>query len=177
METAILQTIRLNFPAKFHGISIAQLISAKTKRRKGPVSKMNRRVLITGASSGIGLALAREFAKNGHSLVIVSPVEAEIEDVAARIRQTSGVEVTALAADLTQETAPEEIFRKIHDEELEVHTLVNNAGLGHRGLFSEIPLDQEIDILRLNVEAVVRMTKVFLNPMLERNSGKICNTA
>ena len=86
--------------------------------------------LITGASSGIGLALAREFAKHGHPLVLVSPVKPEIEDVAARIAAEFDVSAHAVATDLSRETAADEIFDYLIDGGIGIDILVNNAGLG-----------------------------------------------
>jgi len=138
---------------------------------------MNETTLITGASSGIGLALAREFARNGHPLIIVAPVQAELNRVANEIEKEFNVHVTPLAADLTREEAPDELLFELQENGREVHILVNNAGIGKKGLFVDVPLEREIDIIRLNVEAVVRMTKLFLPEMLSRHSGRILNTA
>jgi short-subunit dehydrogenase len=138
---------------------------------------MNETALITGASSGIGLALAREFARNGDSLVIVAPIQAELNQIAREIEEEFDVDVFPLAADLIHEETPAELFYELQRQNLEIDTLVNNAGLGHRGPFAKVPLERDVDIIRLNVEAVVRMTKLFLRPMMERNFGRILNTA
>lgn len=134
-------------------------------------------VLITGASSGIGFELAREFARNGHNLVIVAPVDPELIDVAGRLRSEFGVEVAHYAADLRNETACAELYAATVASGVVVDILVNNAGLGRRGKFWEIPLEDDISMLRLNIEACVRLTKHFLPAMLERRQGRILNTA
>jgi len=141
------------------------------------MNNINDRVLITGASSGIGLALAREFERNGHQLVIVAPIHEELDFTADKIQNEFGVEVTSLAADLTEEDAPGRIFEELQDRQLAIHTLVNNAGVGQKGEFAHVSLERDVDIIRLNVEAVVRMTKLFLRPMLEMNFGRILNVA
>jgi len=138
---------------------------------------MTERVLITGASSGIGLALAREFARNGHPLVIVAPIHEELDAVANDIQGEFGTEVTSLAADLSHEDAPQEIFDELQNRGLDIHILVNNAGRGQKGEFATVPLEADIGIIRVNIETVVRMTKLFLQPMLEISSGRILNTA
>lgn len=138
---------------------------------------MEEYVLITGASSGIGLALAREFASHGHPLVIVAPVQEELNDVARRIQKVYDVDIRPIAADLRDETTPYNLFNELQDSGIEVHTLVNNAGLGQKGEFGHVPLQRDIDIIRVNIEAVVRMTKLFLQPMLDANTGRILNTA
>jgi short-subunit dehydrogenase len=138
---------------------------------------MKERVLITGASSGIGLALAKEFAGNGHSLVIVSPVQNELEDVAWQIQKVYDVDILPMAADLRDQAAPQYLFDQLHGGGVDIHILVNNAGLGQKGDFAFAPLERDVDIIRLNIEAVIRMTKLFLKPMLEVNYGRVVNTA
>lgn len=134
-------------------------------------------VLITGASSGIGLHLARECARHGHSLVLVAPVASELEHVARGLEREFGVSVLALAKDLTQEGAADELFAEVQRSNRVVDILANNAGLGQRGRFWENPPERDILMIRLNVEAVVRLTRVFLPPMLARGHGRILNTA
>lgn len=134
-------------------------------------------VLITGASSGIGYELAREFARKGHNLVIVAPVEPELIDIARRLRVEHGVAVAHYAVDLRNESAAADLYATTVSNGITVDILVNNAGLGRRGKFWEIPFEDDISMLRLNVEACVRLTKHFLPAMLERRRGRILNTA
>jgi short-subunit dehydrogenase len=134
-------------------------------------------VLITGASSGIGYELAREFARRGHNLVIVAPVEPELIDVARRLRAEFGVEVAHYAVDLRNESAADELYATTVASGVVVDILVNNAGLGRRGKFWEIPLEDDISMMRLNMEACVRLTKHFLPVMLQRRRGRILNSA
>lgn len=122
--------------------------------------------LITGASSGIGLHLAHEFARHGHPLVLVAPVESELREVAAQLKPATGIDPVFIAKDLEQPNAPQEIFDELQRAGVSVEILVNNAGHGQRGLFWEIPLEQELSMLRLNAEAVLRMLRLFLPPML-----------
>lgn len=133
--------------------------------------------LITGASSGIGLALAREFARHGHPLAVVAPVESEIRDVAEKLTAEFGVSAHPIAKDLNSESAANEIFDALIDAGISIEILVNNAGLGQRGYFWETPLDRDIEMLRVNIEAGLRLTKRFLPPMIERGRGRILNTA
>src|SRR4051794_32213844 len=109
-------------------------------------------VLITGASSGIGQHLAREFARHGHPLVIVAPVESELKEVGQSLENEFGVTVQAIAKDLTDEGAAEELFNEVGSTQIEI--LANNAGLGQRGRFWENPPERDIEMIRLNVEAV-----------------------
>lgn len=137
----------------------------------------NDTALITGASSGIGKELAREFAKHGHPLVIVAPIEAELHAVAAEIERDYTVPVKVLAKDLANPAAAEEIFRQLEQEGTQVEILVNNAGLGQRGEFWEISFERHLEILRVNVEAVLMLTRYFLPEMMRRGHGRILNTA
>jgi short-subunit dehydrogenase len=133
--------------------------------------------LITGASSGIGLHLAREFAKHGHPLVLVAPVESELQAVAEKIRAEHGVTVHVIAADLEQSGAPQEIYDELEGREIPIDVLVNNAGKGAQGQWWQIPVEEDLAMVRLNAEAVLHLTKLFLIPMLKRNRGRILNTA
>lgn len=133
--------------------------------------------LITGASSGIGLHLAHEFARHGHPLVLVAPDLAEITRIGEEIARTHSIHVDPIEADLEDEGAPERLFARLEEALLSVDILVNNAGQGQRGLFWEIPLERHLAIMQLNMAAVVRLTWLFLPGMIRRGSGRILNTA
>ncbi|MDB6151629.1 MAG: hypothetical protein JWL90_82 [Chthoniobacteraceae bacterium] len=133
--------------------------------------------LITGASSGIGLHLAHEFAKNGHPLVLVAPVESELRVVADEITSKFGVTVLVIAKDLELPNSAAEIFDRLQGENVAVEILVNNAGHGFRGKSWQIPIEDDLSVIRLNIEAVLRLTKLFIEPMLRRGRGRILNTA
>lgn len=133
--------------------------------------------LVTGASSGIGLHLAREFARHGHPVILVAPVQAELDAVAAAIRSDFAVGVHALAHDLREENAVETLFGELAALGIIPAIVANNAGLGRWGHFWEIPLADDISMIRLNIEAVVRLTKRALPLLLQRGGGRILNTA
>ena len=133
--------------------------------------------LITGASSGIGLHLAREFAAHGHPLVLVAPVESELNLIAANLASANGVNVRVIAKNLERPESSQEIFDELELDGIPVDILVNNAGHGYRGKAWEIPIEQDLSMLRLNVEAVLRLTKLFIQPMIRRGRGRILNTA
>jgi short-subunit dehydrogenase len=132
--------------------------------------------LITGASSGIGLELAREFARHGHPLIITATNEAELKEVANELSAKHGVIVHVIAQDLKTPAATEEIFNRAANIG-PVDILVNNAGFGQKGHFWDIPLERDLGMIRVNVEAVLRLTKLFLPGMIERRNGRILNTA
>jgi len=133
--------------------------------------------LVTGASSGIGLHLAHEFASHGHPLVLIAPVEEELNAIATDIRARHRVGVKVIARDLEIADSAQFIFEELQRENVDIHILVNNAGHGFRGKWWEIPIDVDLSMIRLNIEAVLRLTKFFVQPMIERNRGKILNTA
>jgi short-subunit dehydrogenase len=134
-------------------------------------------VLVTGASSGIGRELARQFAKHGHPLVIVAPVQSELDAVAAALRQEYGVTVQAIAKDLEHEDAAQEIFDELAEDDIQIDILVNDAGHGQRGNFWEVSLERHISVIRLNVEAVIRLSRLFLPSLVKRGRGRILNLA
>jgi len=137
----------------------------------------NETVLITGASSGIGMHLAHEFARHGHSLVLLAPGEPELHRVAADLQAQHNAQVRVIACDLEQPQIPARVFDELLRDDVQVDILVNNAGHGQKGKFWEIPIDRHMSIVRLNVEAVLRMTALFLPPMLQRGHGRLLNTA
>ncbi|QJE95102.1 SDR family NAD(P)-dependent oxidoreductase [Luteolibacter luteus] len=138
---------------------------------------MKDSTLITGCTSGIGLHLAREFAKHGHSLVLVAPDVGELRGLAAQLETDFNVSCYVLPKDLEQAEAAEDIFYRMEREGIEIDILVNNAGHGFRGRSWEIALEQDLSMIRLNIEAVLRLTKFFLPPMLAKGRGRILNTA
>lgn len=138
---------------------------------------MNETALVTGCTSGIGLHLAREFAKHGHPLVLVAPDAIELRALAVSLSTEFGISATPVAKDLEDPDAAEDIFYRMEREGITIDILVNNAGHGFRGKFWEIPIETDLSMMRLNIEAVLRLTKLFLPPMLARGNGRILNTA
>ena len=155
----------------------ARCVSGAMKQKSPPSESSSEPALITGASSGIGLHLAREFARHGHPVILVAPVQSELDEVAAAIRADFEVPAHAFAQDLREEQAVEKLFEQITTTGLLPGILVNNAGLGRRGRFWKIPLVEDLSMIRLNIEAVVRLTKRTLPILLERGRGRVLNTA
>ena len=144
---------------------------------KTETASVKETVLITGSTNGIGLHLAKEFARRGHPLVLVAPVESELQKVASELKTAGAVSVRIIAKDLEKSKAPQQIFDELSYERIYVDILVNNAGFSHRGKFWEIPIEHDISMLRLNIEAVLRLTKLFLPPMIGRRHGRVLNVA
>ncbi len=130
------------------------------------------KTLITGASSGIGLELARIFARERSGLVLVARGQQKLEELAAELRN-SGVQVQVIAKDLAGPEAAEEIQREAGP----IDILVNNAGFGSFGEFANTPLTEDLNLMRVNMEALVGLTKLFLPGMIQARSGRILNVA
>ena len=132
--------------------------------------------LITGASGGIGLELARLFAAGGYDLVLVARSTARLEELAGELRKHGGA-VRVLAKDLAKPESPEEVFRELEAAGIAVDVLVNNAGFATYGPFVEIDLGRELEELQLNVVTLTHLTKKLLPGMLARRRGGVLNLA
>jgi hypothetical protein len=129
-----------------------------------------RWALVTGASAGIGIALARGLAAQGTKLILTARRKDRLEAFAAEL-SAKGVEVRILVADLNDPAAPQQIYDATVGEGLLVDILINNAGLGQYGAFSNSFVEQELSQVRVNCEAMVRLTRLFLPAMVERRRG------
>ncbi len=134
----------------------------------------NETVLITGGTSGIGLELAKLFAKDGYNMVIVARDEQELTDTNALL-QEHGVTITTIAKDLFYPGNAFELYDEIKEQGIKIDILVNNAAQGQYGLFAEEEINRYLDIINLNISSVVVLTQLFLRDMLARQSGKILN--
>lgn len=135
------------------------------------------RALITGASVGIGAALADEFAQHGHNLILVARHRDRLEAKAGELERKFRVQVTCVAEDLADREGPGRVYRTITSQGLDVEYLVNNAGVGLYGTFATTDLDAELRMIQLNMTSVVELTKRFLPAMVQRRSGRILNVA
>src|SRR5579864_8313544 len=128
--------------------------------------------LVTGASSGIGAALARELARHGHDLVLSARRTAPMEALAAELRGL-GAAATIISADLAQPGGAATLVREITAAGREIEVLVNNAGLGAIGRFAQIDPVRDAEIMQVNIVALTELTRLLLAPMLARKRGKI----
>lgn len=131
--------------------------------------------LITGASSGIGLELARIHARNGHNLVLVARSHDKLESLKQEIEKEHKVSVIVIPMDLSLSTAPEQLFAKL--EGIEVDFLINNAGFGDMGFFYQTNRLRNRSMIDLNVQALTELTHLFLPAMIKRKSGRIMNVS
>ena len=128
------------------------------------------KVLITGASSGIGRDMAKSFASRGYDLILVSRDVEKLNKVKEEIKN---VDVKTISMDLSVE----ENCIKLHEENKDVDILVNNAGFGVHGLFTDTKLEKELNMIKTNVTAYHILTKLYLKDMKEKDKGKILNVA
>lgn len=133
--------------------------------------------LVTGASSGIGAAIARELGRRGHAVALVARREDRLRTLAAELRSDHGVEAVVLACDLSDPEDRDRLAEAVRAGGRKVEILVNNAGYGSRGDFVSNDPGRMVGMVRVNVEAVVDMTSRFLPGMTERGRGAILNVA
>lgn len=136
-----------------------------------------RTVLITGASSGIGEALAKRFARAGHRLVLVARTEARLKALAAALAEEHGVDVSIEPVDLAQRDAARRLASALKKRRIAVDVLVNSAGVLHQGEFAGMPAGRHRDLIDLNVSALTAMLAHFLPGMLARGHGRVLNVA
>jgi short-subunit dehydrogenase len=136
---------------------------------------MNEWALITGASSGIGYELAKLFAADHFNLVLLARNQARLDKVADELRARHSIQAKVLSKDLGSPNAAREIFDALRGTPISI--LVNNAGYGIHGLFAENDLDAQTDLMQVNMTSLMQLTHLFLQPMLERRSGRILNVA
>ena len=133
--------------------------------------------LVTGASSGIGEALARRLARDGRHLVLVARRGDRLEALARELTDVHGVAAHVIAKDLVEPGAARELLDDVGRRGLTVDWLVNNAGFGTVGLFDRLPVDGELNEIRLNVEVLVELTGRCLPAMVARKAGVVMNIA
>ena len=130
------------------------------------------KVLITGASSGIGRDMVRTFSEKGYDLVLVARDENKLNNVKEELEKND-IKVETVVMDLSKE----DNCIKLHKEIKDIDILVNNAGFGDCGDFSKTDLDKELNMIKTNITAYHILTKLYLIDMKKKNSGKILNVA
>ncbi|MFO8063082.1 MAG: SDR family NAD(P)-dependent oxidoreductase [Spirochaetota bacterium] len=141
------------------------------------MTQTSNTALITGASGGIGLELARVFAENGYGLVLVARRAEKLESLAEELRGAHSTPVEVLSMDLSQSGAAENVFRETTERGLEVDVLVNNAGFALYGPFHAQNQEHVLEMIQLNVAALTQLTHLFLPGMMERRNGMVMNVA
>ncbi|MFT3813497.1 MAG: SDR family oxidoreductase [Acidovorax sp.] len=135
------------------------------------------RVLITGASAGIGAELAREFARHGHPLTLVARRKEALAELAAELARDHGVDVKTIAQDLAQPGGPAAVVKAAQAGGETIGVLVNNAGISETGPFVDAPTERLLALVDLNVRAMTEMTSRVLPGMVERGAGRVLNVS
>jgi len=135
----------------------------------------NETVLITGASSGIGLELARCFAADKCRLVLVARNTGGLETLADELRRAHGIQALVLPADLARPEAPDHVIIELQRANVTVDVLVNNAGFGAHGDFAELPLARQLEMIQVNITALTELSGLLLPGMIERKRGGVLN--
>ncbi|MFI1103163.1 SDR family NAD(P)-dependent oxidoreductase [Streptomyces melanogenes] len=133
--------------------------------------------LITGATAGIGAAFARRLARDGHDLVLVARDGKRLREQATELHDRHGVEVDVLVADLSTEDGISAVESRLAEPRKPVDLLVNNAGFGNKGRYLDVSMADELKMLKVHIEAVLRLTSAATEGMRERGRGGVVNVA
>lgn len=133
--------------------------------------------LITGSTAGLGAAFARRLAADGHDLVLVARDTKRLREQATELHDRHGIEAEVLTADLAEDAGIEAVAGRLRDRKNPVDLLINNAGFGNKGRFLDVPMADELRMLKVHCEAVLRLTSAAAESMRERGRGGIVNVA
>jgi len=129
--------------------------------------------LVTGASAGIGTALAKELARGGTNLILTARRRERLDELGQKLAASHKIQTQICVADLTEVNAPEKIFRFAKQQGIEVELLINNAGFGAYGEFQSVETRRLTDMVQVNCAAVVHLTRLFLPEMVARRHGDV----
>lgn len=138
---------------------------------------MENTALITGASNGIGLELAKIFASKGANLVLVARSKSKLDDLKSELESKYKVNVLVIAKDLSAANSAQEVYEETTQKGIRIDYLINNAGFGDFGMFAETDWNKELQMINLNITTLTQFTKLYLQDMLKRSSGRIMNVA
>jgi uncharacterized protein len=131
--------------------------------------------LVTGASSGIGATFARELASRKIDLILVARSQDKLEQLATELATQHQIKTTVIVKDLTEPEAGQAVFEQVQAQGSTVDLLINNAGFGDYGAFSDRPLSKQLEMVQLNITVLVELTGLFLPLMQKQGSGGIIN--
>jgi len=138
---------------------------------------MKTTALITGASTGIGLELAKIHASRGGNLVLVARNTSKLEALKTALEKQFSIQVTVISKDLSLENAAAEIYHETSSKQIVIDVLINNAGFGDHGMFAETDWEKESQMIGLNMTTLTHLCKLYLHDMVKRQSGRIMNVA
>lgn len=133
--------------------------------------------LVTGASSGLGVDFATELAQRGADLILTARRKDRLDAVAQEMREEYGVRAEVIVLDLGEPSAPQKLYDGVKELNLEVDILINNAGFGIYGPFANTPWERTAQMLQLDIVSLTHLTKLFLDDMVERDSGFVLQVA
>ncbi|WP_328438973.1 SDR family NAD(P)-dependent oxidoreductase [Streptomyces sp. NBC_00444] len=133
--------------------------------------------LITGSTAGIGAAFARRLAADGHNLVLVARDTKRLAEQATELHDRHGIEAEVLSADLAEDTGIDAVGARLADRKNPVDLLINNAGFGNKGRYLDVSMADELKMLKVHCEAVLRLTSAAAEAMRERGRGGVINVA
>ncbi|MFA9560032.1 SDR family NAD(P)-dependent oxidoreductase [Evansella sp. AB-rgal1] len=135
---------------------------------------INKTVLITGASSGIGYELAKIFAGNKYNLILVARNTELLTKIKEELADDT-IDIVTISKDLSSPGAPKDLYNHVKDIGMHVHVLVNNAGYGMTGKFTELELEKQTNMMQLNMFALTELTHLFAQDMVEKKYGRVLN--
>ncbi|MGG1400695.1 SDR family oxidoreductase [Bacillus salipaludis] len=135
---------------------------------------MKRTALITGATSGLGYEFVKLFAADGYNLVLVARNQQKLEEIKHTFTH---IEVTIIAKDLSLPGAAKEVFQEAEKKDIQIDTLINNAGFGLMGNFDDLDLQKQSEMIQLNITALTELTYYFLPSLKQQNKARILNVA
>ena len=138
---------------------------------------MKNTALITGASNGIGLELAKVHASKGGDLVLVARNKTKLNELKAELESQFKVSVYTIGKDLSANNSAQEVYDETTKQNIQIDYLINNAGFGDFGMFAETEWNKELQMINLNITTLTQFTKLYLQDMVKRKSGKIMNVA
>lgn len=162
-----------------NNIILFDIILYKEEKGMGN-NKMNNSsiyTLITGGTEGIGLELAKLFAKAKHNLIIVARNQDKLENIKVKFEKEYKITVEIIQADLSVNKSCEKITKVVEEKSLIINNLINNAGIGSFGFFNEVEDGFEEKLININVIALTNLTKYFVKDMIKRRDGGILNVA
>ncbi len=139
--------------------------------------KMIKTALITGATSGIGYEFCKIHAINGGNLIVVARNKKKLEEIKFEFEKQYKISVFVIVKDLSNPNSANEVFNEIKQNNIKIDYLINNAGFGIYGEFTETSLEKEEEMINLNILSLTKLTKLFYKEMLSQNGGKIMNIA
>ena len=138
---------------------------------------MKKTALITGASNGIGLELAKIHASKGDDLVLVARNKSKLDELKAELESQYKISVYTIGKDLSANHSAQEVYDETTKQNLQIDYLINNAGFGNFGMFAETDWNREFEMINLNITTLTQFTKLYLQDMVKRRSGRIMNVA